>query len=204
MLVINPQKNPKAVLIWLHGLGANGADFMTFIQSLNIQSIEFILPDAPLRPITVNQGMQMRGWYDVRSLNFNYQDNIGLNKSKLLIENIIKNRISKNHKPVDIYLGGFSQGAALSLFTGIMTSYTIKGIISLSGYMPKIKNPIKKENLPIIAIHGVADDIISIDFAELSYQYRKKLDFFNFKKYNMKHEVIVNEIQDIREFLISE
>ena len=99
MITINPQKNPKALVVWLHGLGADENDFVPFVKSLALDNIEFILPNAPLRPITMNQGLSMRGWYDIKgthnSLNFSYQDESGLIKSKDLIEVIIKKDAAK-------------------------------------------------------------------------------------------------------------
>ena len=82
MLTINKQKNPKALVIWLHGLGADSSDFKGIVGMLNLPDIEFMLPNAPLRPITMNEGLSMRGWYDIKgthkSLDFNYQDDDGL------------------------------------------------------------------------------------------------------------------------------
>ena len=80
MITINPQKNPKAIIIWLHGLGADANDFVPFINDLNLKDFEFILPNAPFRSITINQGMRMRGWYDIKSFTFEYQDNKGLHE----------------------------------------------------------------------------------------------------------------------------
>jgi len=123
MITINSQKNPKALVVWLHGLGADENDFVPFIKSLELDNTEFILPNAPLRPITMNQGLSMRGWYDIKgthkSLNFSYQDQSGLIKSKDLIEAIIKKRCSQTRGIPKVFIGGFSQGAALSLFTGL-------------------------------------------------------------------------------------
>ena len=67
MITINPQKNPKALIVWLHGLGADENDFVAFIKSLELNDIEFMLPNAPLRPISLNQGAKMRGWFDIKS-----------------------------------------------------------------------------------------------------------------------------------------
>ena len=82
MITINPKKEPKVILLWLHGLGADENDFVPFIKNLNLSDIEFILPNAPLRAISMNQGVQMRGWYDIKSFTFQHQDYEGLNESK--------------------------------------------------------------------------------------------------------------------------
>jgi len=206
MITINSQKNPKALVVWLHGLGADENDFVPFIKSLELDNTEFILPNAPLRPITMNQGLSMRGWYDIKgthkSLNFSYQDQSGLIKSKDLIEAIIKKRCSQTRGIPKVFIGGFSQGAALSLFTGLSSEQAISGIISLSGYLPKNINQLGPKETPIIAIHGEGDDIIGIDIAKKSYkEIQESKDFF-FKSYNMAHEVIYEEIADVKNFLI--
>ena len=202
MITINPQKNPKALIVWLHGLGADENDFVAFIKSLELNDIEFMLPNAPLRSISLNQGAKMRGWFDIKSLTFEFQDNEGLEESKNYLEKVIKMRCSLCSSNIKVFLGGFSQGAALSLFTGLSSEYEISGIIALSGYLPKNLDHPNFKVLPIIAIHGERDDIIDIDIAKNSYsEIQKSKDFF-FKTYNMAHEVIYEEIADVKNFLI--
>ena len=206
MITINSQKKPKAILIWLHGLGADENDFVPFVKNLNLHDVEFILPNAPLRPISMNQSIEMRGWYDIKgtheSLNFSYQDESGLIKSKDLIEAIIKKRCALGSSNFKIFIGGFSQGAALSLFTGLSSNLKISGIIALSGYLPKNIKHSSPEDPPIIAIHGEGDDIITIDIAKNSYLEIQKSKDFLFKSYNIAHEVIYEEIIDVKNFLI--
>ena len=202
MITINPQKNPKAIMVWLHGLGADENDFVPFINNLELDNIEFILPNAPLIPITMNEGIEMRGWYDIKSLTFEYHDYPGLEKSKSFLEAIIVKRCSILKLTPKIFIGGFSQGAVLSLFTGLSSNLKINGIIALSGYLPKNISQSKNQNPPIIATHGVGDDIININIAKKSYkEIEKSRDFF-FKTYNMTHEVIYDEIIDVKNFLI--
>jgi predicted esterase len=101
-----------------------------------------------------------------------------------------------------VFLGGFSQGAALSLFTGLSSNLKISGIIALSGYLPKNIKHLGPENPPIIAIHGEGDDIITVDIAKNSYLEIQKSEDFLFKSYNIAHEVIYEEIIDVKNFLI--
>ena len=91
MLTINPQPSPKAIVLWLHGLGADQNDFVDFINLLNLKQFTFILPNAPYRKITMNQGLEMRGWYDIESLNIEKQDEVGLQNSMDFIESILEN-----------------------------------------------------------------------------------------------------------------
>ena len=206
MLVINRQKNPKALVIWLHGLGADSSDFKDIVGKLNLLDIEFILPNAPFRPITVNQGLSMRGWYDIKgthkSIDFNYQDDPGLISSMRRIEEIIAERMKELDKSTKIIIVGFSQGAALALFIGLSSEIKFSGIISLSGYQPITTiSDVTKKNTPILAMHGMHDDIIGIDIAKLSFKDNSP-EYFNFKTYEMGHEVIDSQLLDIQQFLL--
>ena len=202
MLIINNQKNPKILVIWLHGLGANSHDFKDFIEMLDIGDIEFILPDAPLIPITLNQGLKMQGWYDIKSLEHDEHDIEGLNKSTRIVENIIEERCQKNKKRLKICLVGFSQGAALSLFFSLNSSVKLDGIISLSGYLPDTLKKTIIPKIPILALHGIHDDIIKIEYAKESYKIFLTEENFSFFTFNMGHEVIFEEIQHIKKFLM--
>ena len=206
MLVINKQENPKALVIWLHGLGADSSDFKDIVGRLNLLDIEFILPNAPFRPITVNQGLSMRGWYDIKgthkSIDFNYQDDPGLISSMRRIEEIIAERMKELDKSTKIIIVGFSQGAALALFIGLSSEIKFSGIISLSGYQPITTiSDVTKKNTPILAMHGMHDDIIGIDIAKLSFKDNSP-EYFNFKTYEMGHEVIDSQLLDIQQFLL--
>jgi phospholipase/carboxylesterase len=202
MLTINRQENPKVLVIWLHGLGADSSDFKDIVEMLNLIDIEFILPDAPIIPITLNQGAQMSGWYDIHSLDFNYQDDAGLISSMGRIEEIITERMKRLSKTTKIIIAGFSQGAALALFIGQSSKIKFDGIISLSGYQPiTVSSNVTKKNIPILAMHGLHDDIIDINTAKLSYKDNSP-EYFNFKTYEMGHEVIDSQLIDIQQFLL--
>jgi len=206
MLVINRQKNPKALVIWLHGLGADSSDFKDIVGRLNLLDIEFILPNAPIRAITMNQGLSMRGWYDIKgthkSIDFNYQDDAGLISSMRRIEEIITERMKELDGTTKIIIIGFSQGAALAMFIGQSSRIKFDGIISLSGYQPIISgNNFTKKNTAILAMHGLHDDIIDIITAKLSYKDNSP-EYFNFKTYEMGHEVIDSQLLDIQQFLL--
>ena len=99
MIIINQQDSPKALVVWLHGLGADQNDFVHFIKRLSLNEFTFILPNAPFRKITMNQGYEMRSWYDIHSLDFKTQDEDGLNESKCIIESIIQSNYKILNKP---------------------------------------------------------------------------------------------------------
>ena len=149
MLVINRQENPKALVVWLHGLGADSSDFKDIVGRLNLLEIEFILPNAPLRPITINQGLSMRGWYDIKgthkSIDFNYQDDPGLISSMRRIEEIITERMRQLDKKTKIIIVGFSQGGALALYTGLSSEIKFelfKITVINSKYIEKFFTPL--------------------------------------------------------------
>jgi len=201
MITINPQSSPKAIVIWLHGLGADQNDFVNFINELNLKEFMFILPNAPYRKITMNQGFEMRGWYDIESLNFDTQDDEGLQTSKHFIESTIQSKDNILNQ-TQLFIGGFSQGAALAQYIGLTSKLNFTKIVSLSGYCPNIDISDDKLNLKIQAIHGVNDNVININLARASYKKFKINKNFILKEYKMGHEVINEEIFDVREFLL--
>lgn len=201
MIIINQQDSPKALVVWLHGLGADQNDFVHFIKQLNLDEFTFILPNAPFRKISMNQGYEMRGWYDIHSLDFKTQDEDGLNESKYIIESIIQSNYKIFKKP-KLYIGGFSQGAALAQYIGLSSKFKFTKIVSLSGYLPKLAIPANKSSKKILAIHGTHDEIININLAKQSYEKYKINENFILKEYKMGHEVIEEEILDVQEFLL--
>ena len=142
MLNINHSLQPKALVFWLHGLGADCHDFGPIVNFLNLPDFEFILPNAPIRPITLNNGMTMRGWYDIESLDFKTIDLKGLEESRMMIEKLIQQSLGSKTNQPKIFMAGFSQGAALSLYINEFSNIQFDGIIALSGYLPK-KNELK-------------------------------------------------------------
>jgi phospholipase/carboxylesterase len=149
----------------------------------------------------LNQGVEMRGWYDIESLNFEKQDEVGLQKSMVIIESILEKQIKISNKN-KFFIGGFSHGAVLAQYIGLTSKFNFTKIISLSGYCPDIKVSKEKSNLKIQAIHGVDDNVININLAKASYEKLKIIKNFVLKEYKMGHEVINEEIFDVRNFLL--
>ena len=139
-IVVEPDHNTcDASIIWLHGLGADGSDFVGIIDHLGLSSqhtIRFIFPHAPYRSITINNGMTMRGWYDLYDYDINKQeDAIGIKQSQQSLVTIIEKEIAAGISSKRIILAGFSQGGAIALYTGLRLSSAIGGIIALSTYL---------------------------------------------------------------------
>jgi phospholipase/carboxylesterase len=210
-LVIDPPATAASCVIWLHGLGADSSDFYSIVPEFNLPAnhhTRFIFPDAPLRKITINNGMQMRGWYDIASFDFNHnEDQPGILASTQLIWDIIAQQMQLGIKPANILLAGFSQGAAISLYAALCYPHKLAGAIALSGYLP-ISNHFMHNyaqvnlNSKILQAHGLYDPIVSFSFGEQSSKLLKQLGFnIKFNTYNMEHTLCMQEIDDIANFI---
>lgn len=214
---INPKQLANASIIWLHGLGASGDDFVSISKELNFidnLQVRFIFPHAPIKPITINNGCKMRAWYDIKDFSELIQNDPendtsheGLNSSMELINHVIHREIELGIEPEKIVLAGFSQGGALALYTGLRCKYKLAGTICLSGYLPLhycLLQEQSKSNMlmPILMAHGKLDQIIPITFGKKSYSFLKQLGYnILWNDYLMQHTVIEQEIYDINNFL---
>jgi len=192
--------DPGASIIVLHGLGADGNDFVPVCQALDLSEagpVRFVLPSAPVRPVTINGGFRMRAWYDILSLGTDpREDEDGLRESQALVEALI-GRESQDHgiDPSRIVLMGFSQGCAMALMAGLRYGERLAGIAGLSGYLPladTLPDECSEENagLPIFLAHGAHDPIVAIDRAHASREVLQALDYpVDWHEYPMEHEV---------------
>ncbi|MDH5611547.1 MAG: alpha/beta hydrolase [Gammaproteobacteria bacterium] len=202
--------NPDAAIIWLHGLGADGNDFAGIVPQLNLPaglSIRFIFPHAPIRPITINQGYLMPGWYDLTSLNIdNKEDEAGINESSDAIRCLCQKQESSGITSERIILAGFSQGGAIALHCGLNYPTPLGGIMALSTYLPHccVLNNKTNHAIDIFMAHGRQDDVIDPHFGDLSRQRLEKSGYsVKWHEYTMPHSVCIEEIQDIRNWLIN-
>ena len=199
--------DPTHSIIWLHGLGADGNDFVSIVDELHLppeKSIRFIFPHAPQRPVTINGGYIMRAWYDIYHVDFNHrQDDTGIHASQKEIDTLIDRERQRGIITRNIVLAGFSQGGALVLQTGLRQSQPLAGIIALSCYLP-LANTLTSEassanaGIPILMTHGIHDSVIPITYAIAS---RDKLLTAGYAvewhEYPMAHSVCSQEIADI-------
>lgn len=209
---LNPKGNePIASVIWLHGLGADANDFVPIVEQfelLNINNVRFVFPHAPIRTITINNGMQMRGWYDIYELSLSAREDLeGIESSAKLIHSLIEREIDLNIPSHRIILAGFSQGGAISLYTGLRYPKPLGGIIALSSYLlnPSMleeqKNKVN-ESIPIFMAHGLFDPIVPFGLGEMAKQKLLTLGYgVEWHSYPMPHTVVPEEIQDIGRFL---
>jgi len=202
---IETGRDPEAAIIWLHGLGADGHDFEPIVPELGLERpVRFVFPNAPIRPVTINQGMRMRAWYDILQLGGGPEDEAGLRASQKLTEELIR---SQGLPASRIVLAGFSQGGAIALLTALRYSERLAGVMALSTYLPlapKLAAERSKANsdVPIFMAHGSYDDLIPMGRAQASRDALNALGYpVEWHDYPMPHSVCAPEIADISAFL---
>ena len=204
-LRIETGRDPEAAIIWLHGLGADGHDFEPIVPELRLaKPVRFVFPHAPIRPVTINQGMRMRAWYDILQLGGGPEDEAGLRASQQLTEELIREQGLPANR---IVLAGFSQGGAIALLTGLRHPERLAGVMALSTYLP-IAGKLAAErsdanrDVPIFMAHGSYDDLIPMGRAQASREALKALGYsVEWHDYPMPHSVCAPEIADISAFL---
>jgi len=203
--------NPTCSVIWLHGLGADGNDFVPIIPELRLPSnpaIRFIFPSAPSMPVTVNGGYVMPAWYDIVGRNLmDQEDADGIKQSAASIIQLIEHEVQRGIDYQHIVLAGFSQGCAMALYIGLRLPHQLAGIIALSGYLPlalslNIEKHIANQSTPIFMAHGTYDPVVVLDRAQASLALLEKLGYpVDWNEYPMEHSVNHEELADISRFL---
>ena len=207
ILETQPDKPASAAVIWLHGLGADGSDFVPVVPELKLPesvNIRFVFPHAPVRPITINQGYHMRGWYDITSLDIaNRDDDEGIRQSAQIMSQLCDEQIASGIAANRIIFAGFSQGGAIALFAGLRYPQKLAGIMALSTYLPlgdTLAQEASAENrdTPIFMAHGLNDDIVAYEFGIRSCSRLKQQNYpVQWSDYPMAHSVSIEEIRDI-------
>jgi len=210
-VIINPPQPANASVIWLHGLGADGHDFESIITHFSptvTKHTRFIFPHAPLREITINMGMRMRGWYDVAAMNLTkQQDEKGIRESERLIHTFIQTELQANITSQRIILAGFSQGGAIALHTGLRYPQSLGGIMALSTYLPLADTLItekqaENDNIAIFMGHGLHDPVIGVAQGQKSKEHLESLGYHvEWHEYTMEHHINMAEIADIGQWL---
>ena len=203
--------DPSCTVIWLHGMGTNADDFAPFPQEhldFGGPAARFIMPNAPEIALTAHHGWRTSAWYDILSNNFSGpEDQIGINKMHLQISQIINEIISTGVPAERIFLGGFSQGAAMALYSGLRQARTLGGVIALSGYLPLANNlghdiSIAGRSTPVFMAHGAFDSVVSPILAKRSADIvDANVQTLIWREYNMEHELCAEEITHIAQFM---
>jgi len=208
---VAPPGKGRACVIWLHGLGADGHDFEPVVDALNLPTtlgVRFVLPHAPLRPITINGGAVMRGWYDIISLaSRGIEDQTGIRDSAKAISSLIAREVARGIPERYIILAGFSQGGAIALHAGLRHPVRLGGVIALSSYLPLAgslgaeKSP-ANQGLSIMMAHGTDDDIIPLALGHRSRDHLVAEGYdVAWYEYSMPHAVCPAEIATTAEWL---
>ena len=208
---IESAPNPSAAIIWMHGLGADGNDFVPMVRELDLAGlpgIRFVFPHAGTMPVTVNGGYVMRAWYDINNADLvRREDEAGLRASQVQIEALIAREKARGIPASRIVLAGFSQGCAMTLQTGLRHPETLAGLMCLSGYVPladKTEAERSAQSLatPIFMVHGRGDGVIPIFRAEQSRDLLVKLDYqVEWHEYMMQHSLCQEEVDDMSAWL---
>jgi phospholipase/carboxylesterase len=203
---------PRASVIILHGLGASGDDFAPVCEQMDLRpagDVRYVLPHAPTRPVTINNGFVMPAWYDILGLGGPArEDEAGLRTSQAIIESLITREVARGVPPSRIVLGGFSQGCAMALLTGLRHRDKLAGIVGLSGYLPladktAAERSAVNQDTPIFLAHGRFDPMIALPRAVASRDALIALGYdVRWHEYPMEHSVCLAEIEHLQRFLL--
>ena len=208
---INPSTAPDACVIWLHGLGDSGHGFAPIVPELKLpesMAVKFLFPHAPERPVTINGGMRMRAWYDIKSLDFESRADLeGVKESAEQVEQLIKAQIESGIKAERIVLAGFSQGGVIALHLAPRFSQKLAGVMALSTYMcePALLSSealdVNRET-PIMMAHGEQDEVVPVFMGNAAFKTLNECGFkATWQTYTMQHNVCMQELNDISAWL---
>ena len=209
-IIVEPKGRAQHSVIFLHGLGANGDDFIPIIPQLNIQdayNIRFVFPHAPAIPVTINNHYIMPAWFDVYSFDRNSrEDEKGIEATRLQINQLILGEQQKGIPFENICLAGFSQGGVIALYTALKFEHKLAGVIGLSCYLPQFNQDYHQANqdISIFLAHGTKDEVVEYSYGTEVQQRLMGLNYnINLHSYNMGHSVCNAEIEDIRSYLVA-
>lgn len=211
---IETDRNPTAAVIWMHGLGADGSDFVPVVDELELAgapAIRFVFPHAPMQPVTINNGYVMRAWYDVKWGDLEGRskqaDEKGVRASQAAVLQLIDRERSRGIEPGNVVLAGFSQGGAIALQTGLRYPEKLAGIMALSTYLPLAESLASEatdcnRQTPIFMAHGLQDGVIAYEMAARSRDILAQHGYaVEWREYRMAHSVCLEEIADIGSWL---
>jgi phospholipase/carboxylesterase len=211
---IETGKNPTASIIWMHGLGADGNDFVPIVGELGLDggpAVRFIFPHAPMRPVTINNGFVMRAWYDVSFGDLEGKsrqaDERGVRESQAQINALIEREEKRGVPAANVLLAGFSQGGAIALHTGLRHPRKLAGVMALSTYLPLAESlpsegSAANKTTPVFMAHGLFDNVVPLMMGAGSMTFLTGLGYsIEWRQYPMQHSVCPEEIKDIGTWL---
>jgi phospholipase/carboxylesterase len=201
---------PAASVVWLHGLGADGYDFDPIVPALRLPGgpeIRYVFPHAPIRPVTINNGVEMRAWYDIVAIQRGaYEDEAGIRESAGAVAALIQREGERGIPAHRVVVAGFSQGGAVALHAALRYPERLAGIIALSTYLPlrhaSGEFHASNRETPIFMAHGSLDPVVPAVLGEESARFLADLGYaVEFKNYVMPHSVCPEEVEDIRRWM---
>ena len=211
---IETGKNPAASIIWMHGLGADGNDFVPIVGELGLDggpAVRFVFPHAPMRPVTINNGFVMRAWYDVSFGDLEGKsrqaDERGVRESQAQINALIEREEKRGVPAANVLLAGFSQGGAIALHTGLRHPRKLAGVMALSTYLPLAEalpseGSAANKSTPVFMAHGMFDNVVPLMMGAGSMTFLAGLGYaIEWCQYPMQHSVCPEEIRDIGTWL---
>jgi len=208
-IILQTGKQAQHSIIWLHGLGADGQDFVPIADELKLPvAMRYIFPHAPMRPVTINGGFVMRAWYDIASQSMDaQQDTAGIRASQSLVDILIAQEVAHGIAPHNIFLAGFSQGGAIALHTALRQTAPLGGVLALSSYLPLAETAPRElleqtKSTPVFMAHGRSDPIVPYALGVASRDALLKFGYaVEWHEYAMQHSVCGEELGDIAAWL---
>ena len=208
-VTLEPAARADAAVVWLHGLGADGHDFVPIVEELGLPdglAVRFVFPHAPVRPVAINNGMRMRAWYDIAP-DMRRQDESGIRESARTVEGFLSREIEGGVPAERIVLAGFSQGGAITLHTGVRYGQKLAGLLALSTYLPLPEAYAAERNrtradTPILMCHGQHDPKLPLQLGAWSRDVLRQDGYaVDWREYPMAHQVCAEQIADIGAWL---
>ena len=211
-ITIETGANPDASVIWMHGLGDDGKGWSEVVPALNLPqslAVRFIFPHAPVIAVTINNGMRMRAWYDIRQANLSERaDLVGVRTSQAHVDALIAREVSRGIAARRVILAGFSQGGAIALYAGVRYAERLGGVIGLSTYLVGFDRvaadaSAANRDVPIFMAHGTLDGVVQLAWAERSRDALRAGGWdVEWHTYPIEHSAVIEEIVATGKFIV--
>ena len=209
---LNPGTPPRATVVVMHGLGADGTDFLPMADEMRLAPVgpvRWVFPRAPVRPVTINGGHEMRAWYDILGTDLaRREDAAGLRESMTAVHALLDQEVQRGVPAHRIVLAGFSQGCAITLGAGLRYHARLAGLAGLSGYMPLAdttgaERHAANAQTPVFLAHGTQDGVVGVDRGRAAHTLLQSLEQpVQWQQYPMEHSVCIEEVRALQQWLL--
>ncbi len=205
-----PQQHAQACVIWMHGLGADASDMAGLAEQLLLNDVvlSHVFLDAPIRPVTLNNGLVMRAWYDIVGMKLtDREDEAGISHSAAFIREVIDSQINDGFSSEQIFLAGFSQGGAMALYTALHMTAPLAGVIALSAYLPLANKckPNLPKSTPMFLAGGQFDPIVLPIWTKQTVEWLASAGYpVAMHNYLMEHSICAEEVRDLSSWLTAQ